>query len=144
MPELLQIGLQLTVFGMGLVFLLLALLWGGMALMLRLDRPPAPPPTASAAPPENQAASSLDPDKLPAAEEHARKAAELAGADPAMLRTLARVYAAAAKLCEAEETLVRARELKNENDSLAREIAADLADVRRLLAAGKPDEGRLP
>ena len=66
MPELLQIGLQLTVFGMGLVFLLLALLWGGMALMLRLDRPPAPPPTASAAPPENQAASSLDPDKLAA------------------------------------------------------------------------------
>lgn len=64
MLELLQLGFQLTLFGMGLVFLLLALLWGGMALMLRLDRPP--PPTASAAPPENQAASSLDPDKLAA------------------------------------------------------------------------------
>ena len=64
MIELLQIGLQLTVFGMGLVFLLLALLWGGMALMLRLDRPPAPRPTALAAPPEK--AASLDPDKLAA------------------------------------------------------------------------------
>ncbi len=65
MLELLQLGFQLTLFGMGLVFLLLALLWGGMALMLRLDRPPATPPTASAAPPE-KAASTPDPDKLAA------------------------------------------------------------------------------
>jgi sodium pump decarboxylase gamma subunit len=33
-------GLNLTVLGMGLVFLLLALLWGLLGLMLRLDREP--------------------------------------------------------------------------------------------------------
>ena len=65
MFELLQLGFQLTVFGMGLVFLLLALLWGGMALMLRLDRPPSP--TAAARPVESVAADSgPDPDKLAA------------------------------------------------------------------------------
>ena len=31
-------GIQITVIGMGLVFLLLALLWGLMTLLLRLDR----------------------------------------------------------------------------------------------------------
>ena len=33
-------GLQMTVVGMGLVFLLLALLWGLLTLMLALDRDP--------------------------------------------------------------------------------------------------------
>lgn len=42
--ELIPIGLQLTVYGMGLVFLLLLLLWGVMSLLLRLDRPPAAAP----------------------------------------------------------------------------------------------------
>jgi Na+-transporting methylmalonyl-CoA/oxaloacetate decarboxylase gamma subunit len=32
------VGLQLTLYGMGLVFLLLALLAGGIALLLRFDR----------------------------------------------------------------------------------------------------------
>jgi Na+-transporting methylmalonyl-CoA/oxaloacetate decarboxylase gamma subunit len=40
MIDSLSIGLQLTVWGMGLVFLLLAALWGLMTLMLRLDRAP--------------------------------------------------------------------------------------------------------
>ena len=31
-------GIQITIIGMGLVFLLLALLWGLMTLLLRLDR----------------------------------------------------------------------------------------------------------
>jgi Na+-transporting methylmalonyl-CoA/oxaloacetate decarboxylase gamma subunit len=35
-------GLTLTVMGMGLVFLLLALLWGLLTLLLRLDREPTP------------------------------------------------------------------------------------------------------
>jgi Na+-transporting methylmalonyl-CoA/oxaloacetate decarboxylase gamma subunit len=35
------IGLELTLYGMGLVFLLLAILWGLIALMTRLDTPPA-------------------------------------------------------------------------------------------------------
>jgi glutaconyl-CoA/methylmalonyl-CoA decarboxylase subunit delta len=37
-------GLQLTVLGMGLVFSLLAVLWGVLALLLRLDRSPAQAP----------------------------------------------------------------------------------------------------
>jgi glutaconyl-CoA/methylmalonyl-CoA decarboxylase subunit delta len=45
-------GLQITALGMGLVFALLALLWGLLTLVLRLDRPPAPAPAAEpAAPP---------------------------------------------------------------------------------------------
>jgi Na+-transporting methylmalonyl-CoA/oxaloacetate decarboxylase gamma subunit len=35
-------GLQITALGMGLVFGLLALLWGLLSLALKLDRPPAP------------------------------------------------------------------------------------------------------
>ena len=34
-------GIQLTIYGMGLVFLLLMALWGMMSLLLRLDRPSA-------------------------------------------------------------------------------------------------------
>ena len=34
-------GLQMTALGMGLVFGLLALLWGLLTIVLRLDRPPA-------------------------------------------------------------------------------------------------------
>jgi Na+-transporting methylmalonyl-CoA/oxaloacetate decarboxylase gamma subunit len=33
-------GLELAVYGMGLVFLLLAVLWGMMVILLRLDRQP--------------------------------------------------------------------------------------------------------
>jgi sodium pump decarboxylase gamma subunit len=33
------IGAELTVYGMGLVFLLLAVLWGLIAVMIRLDQP---------------------------------------------------------------------------------------------------------
>ena len=54
--ENLSWGLQMTALGMGLVFGLLALLWGLLVLVLRLDRPPAvaaglpapasPPPSA--------------------------------------------------------------------------------------------------
>jgi Na+-transporting methylmalonyl-CoA/oxaloacetate decarboxylase gamma subunit len=35
------VGAELTLYGMGLVFLLLAVLWGLIALLTRLDRPPA-------------------------------------------------------------------------------------------------------
>jgi len=41
--ENLSWGLQMTALGMGLVFGLLALLWGLLVLVLRLDRPPAVP-----------------------------------------------------------------------------------------------------
>jgi len=48
MPESLNIGLQLTAIGMGLVFALLALLWGLEALLLKLDRAPAEPQVSDA------------------------------------------------------------------------------------------------
>lgn len=43
MESVYQFALQLTVTGIGLVFLLLGLLWGLIALLLRLDRPAAGP-----------------------------------------------------------------------------------------------------
>ena len=45
-------GLQTTVLGMGLVFGLLALMWGLLTLALRLDKPlECPPPAAALSPP---------------------------------------------------------------------------------------------
>lgn len=38
-------GLQMTVLGMGLVFMLLALLWGLLTVVLKLDREPEQPAT---------------------------------------------------------------------------------------------------
>ena len=43
-------GMQMTALGMGLVFGLLALLWGLLTIVLRLDRPPAAALAAAAAP----------------------------------------------------------------------------------------------
>lgn len=40
-------GLQMTAVGMGLVFALLALLWGLLTLVLKLDAEPAPPPATA-------------------------------------------------------------------------------------------------
>jgi glutaconyl-CoA/methylmalonyl-CoA decarboxylase subunit delta len=42
--ENLSWGLSMTAVGMGLVFAMLALLWGLLTLVLRLDRPAAPAP----------------------------------------------------------------------------------------------------
>lgn len=42
MNEALQTGLYLTVAGMGLVFLMLAMLWGLIVLFLKLDKEPEP------------------------------------------------------------------------------------------------------
>jgi sodium pump decarboxylase gamma subunit len=49
MSEALQTGLYLTVAGMGLVFLMLAMLWGLIALLLKLDREPEPDAAAAMA-----------------------------------------------------------------------------------------------
>jgi glutaconyl-CoA/methylmalonyl-CoA decarboxylase subunit delta len=54
--ENLSWGLSMTAVGMGLVFAMLALLWGLLTLVLRLDRPAAPP----AAPPEAAAPAPAD------------------------------------------------------------------------------------
>jgi sodium pump decarboxylase gamma subunit len=42
------IGLELTIYGMGLVFLLLAILWGLISLITRLDHPQSDVDAASA------------------------------------------------------------------------------------------------
>ncbi len=52
--ENLSWGLSMTAVGMGLVFAMLALLWGLLTLVLRLDRPVA----AAAAPPDADAPAS--------------------------------------------------------------------------------------
>jgi Na+-transporting methylmalonyl-CoA/oxaloacetate decarboxylase gamma subunit len=52
----LWIGFELTAYGMGLVFLLLAVLWGLIALLVRLDNPPTAA-EAEPAPGEASAAS---------------------------------------------------------------------------------------
>jgi sodium pump decarboxylase gamma subunit len=41
LAERLTTGLNITILGMGLVFVLLVLLWALLTVMLRLDRPPA-------------------------------------------------------------------------------------------------------
>ena len=72
------------------------------------------------------------------AEEYAKKAANLDPADPSNARLLAAAFRAAGKLGDAEEVLVMAMALKNENDALGTELRADLAEVRRLLG-GRAD-----
>jgi Na+-transporting methylmalonyl-CoA/oxaloacetate decarboxylase gamma subunit len=69
-------GLQITVVGMGLVFSLLALLWGLLTLVLRLDKVPAAPALApESMPTPTVAAPSAGPDA--------------AGVDPAMVAAMA-------------------------------------------------------
>ena len=62
-------GLQMTVVGMGLVFALLALLWGLLALVLRLDAAPAAegePASATPAAQDGEAAFGAADASLPA------------------------------------------------------------------------------
>jgi hypothetical protein len=66
--------------------------------------------------------------------EYAKKAHSLAPSDPSAARLLAAAFRAAGKLSDAEEVLVMAMALKNENDTLTAELRHDLAEVRRLLA----------
>lgn len=72
MAESFGVGLQLMIAGMGLVFLLLLLLWGLMAVLLRLDRAPAAEPAlaadgpGAAAPRAAVAPEELDPETVAA------------------------------------------------------------------------------
>jgi hypothetical protein len=66
--------------------------------------------------------------------EYAKKAQALAPSDPSVARLLATAFAAAGKLEDAEEVLVMAMAMKNENDALSGELRNDLDEVRRLLA----------
>jgi tetratricopeptide (TPR) repeat protein len=66
--------------------------------------------------------------------EYAKKAHADAPDDVSTARLLAQAFKGAGKLADAEEVLVMAMALKNENDVLTSELRRDLADVRRLLA----------
>jgi Na+-transporting methylmalonyl-CoA/oxaloacetate decarboxylase gamma subunit len=60
------IGLELTAYGMGLVFLLLALLWALISVLLWLDRPPRETPAAIAGPAADRSVAALSPELLAA------------------------------------------------------------------------------
>jgi Na+-transporting methylmalonyl-CoA/oxaloacetate decarboxylase gamma subunit len=69
----LWIGFELTLYGMGLVFLLLAVLWGLIALLVRIDRvqpaqesPPEPAPAKDVAVVRDTRGAPLDPPLLAA------------------------------------------------------------------------------
>ncbi|HEY4180596.1 MAG TPA: DnaJ domain-containing protein [Kofleriaceae bacterium] len=68
--------------------------------------------------------------------EYAKKANSLAPNDVSSARLLAAAFRACGKLNDAEEVLVMAMALKNENDTLTSELRNDLSEVRRLIAAG--------
>ncbi len=72
--------------------------------------------------------------ELRVALEYAKKAAVLEPNDASTSRLLAAVFKAAGRLSDAEEVLVMALMLRNDNDQLGHEIQADLAEIRRLAA----------
>jgi DnaJ domain len=76
------------------------------------------------------------------AEDYAKKAAALEPNDPSTQRLLARAFRAVGKPSLAEEVLLMALQLKNENDALGRELRADLTDLRRALAREKGAQDR--
>jgi hypothetical protein len=63
--------------------------------------------------------------------EYAKKAARLEPSSPSAARLLAQAFRAAGKLDDAEEVLVMALMIDHDNDQLAREMQADLAELRR-------------
>jgi tetratricopeptide (TPR) repeat protein len=69
--------------------------------------------------------------------EYAKKAQSQAPEDPSSARLLATAFRAAGRLADAEEVLLMAMALKNENDSLLFELQSDLAAVRRELRAAE-------
>jgi hypothetical protein len=71
--------------------------------------------------------------------EFAKKAANLDPGDPSTARLLAQAFRVSGKLADAEEVLVMAMALKNENDVLGAELRTDLSEVRRLLAVRGSD-----
>jgi len=66
--------------------------------------------------------------------EYAKKAHAQAPNDVSSARLLAASFRAAGKLSDAEDVLVMAMAMKNENDALTNELRNDLADLRRALA----------
>ncbi len=68
--------------------------------------------------------------ELRTAEDYAKKAVALEGSDPSMARILGKVLRQLGKFESAEEVLVMALAMKSENDTLMRELAAELRAVR--------------
>jgi tetratricopeptide (TPR) repeat protein len=69
--------------------------------------------------------------------EYAKKAQTQSPDDPSSARLLAAAFRAVGKLADAEEVLVMAMALKNENDVLTAELRNDLAEVRRQIKAAE-------
>lgn len=69
--------------------------------------------------------------------EYAKKAQTQAPEDPSAARLLAAAFRGAGKLADAEEVLVMAMALKNENDVLTGELRNDLNEVRRQIKAAE-------
>jgi tetratricopeptide (TPR) repeat protein len=67
--------------------------------------------------------------------EYAKKAQAQAPNDPSSARLLALAFIATGRYYDAEEVLVMAMALKNENDVLTAELRNDLTEVRRLLSS---------
>jgi hypothetical protein len=65
--------------------------------------------------------------------DHAQKAAKLEPADPSVARMLARVLRELGRAEEAEEVLVMALAMKNDNDVLVTELTADLRSLRHAM-----------
>lgn len=66
--------------------------------------------------------------------DHAQKASKLESADPSIARMLARVLRGLGRMEEAEEVLVMALAMKNDNDTLLGELSADLRSLRNAIA----------
>jgi hypothetical protein len=66
--------------------------------------------------------------------EYAKKAQAQSPSDPSAARLLAAAFKATGRFADAEEVLVMAMALKNENDVLTAELRNDLAEVRRLMS----------
>lgn len=65
--------------------------------------------------------------------DHAQKAAKLEPADPSIARVLAKILRGLGRMEEAEEVLVMALAMKNENDALVGELSSELRALRHAM-----------
>ncbi|HVV82973.1 MAG TPA: hypothetical protein VHE35_07820 [Kofleriaceae bacterium] len=65
--------------------------------------------------------------------DHARKATKLEPADPSLARVHAKILRGLGRMEEAEEVLVMALAMKNDNDTLTAELSSDLRSLRNAI-----------